>query len=174
MVRIAVRRTGTRARGFVYLTALFAIALVGLGVSSYAIVWSQQAQREREQELLFIGNEFRRAIANYYEQSPGTAKRYPEKLDFLLFDARYLTIKRHLRRIYIDPMTSKASWGTVPAPDGGIMGIFSLSEKTPIKTGGFDEADKDFAGASKYSSWRFIYVPAANPELPGRKASATK
>lgn len=162
-----------RSRGFVYLTALFAIAVVGLGISSYAIVWSQEAQREREQELLFVGGEFRKAIASYYEQSPGALKRYPPSFNDLLFDSRYLTMKRHLRRIYSDPMTGSTKWGLVPAPDGGIMGVHSLSDKPPIKTAGFDAPDADFSNAIRYAGWRFMYVPPviAGASLPQKPAT---
>lgn len=161
-------RTPAARRGFVYLTVLFAIAVVGLGISSYAVVWSQEAQREREKELLAVGAEFRRAIASYYDQSPGTVKRYPGRMEDLIFDSRYLTMKRHLRKIYVDPMTGLNRWGIVPAPDGGIMGVHSLSEKAPIKVAGFDAEDRDFENAKRYSDWRFVYVP---PPLPTSKTN---
>jgi hypothetical protein len=143
--------------------------VVGLGVSTYAVVWSQEAQRQREQELLTIGTEFRRAIASYYEQSPGTVKRYPGRIEDLIFDQRYLTMKRHLRRIYVDPMTGSNRWGIIPAPDGGIMGVHSLSEKTPIKKAAFDASESDLVGAKQYSDWRFVYVP---PAVQATRASA--
>ena len=116
-------------------------------------------EREREQELLFIGAEFRWAIATYYEQSPGAVKRYPGTLRDLLFDSRFLTMKRHLRRIYVDPMTGSTKWGMVAAPDGGIMGVYSLSEKQPIKIAAFAESNAHFETAKQYSDWRFVYVP---------------
>lgn len=145
--------------GFTYMAMLFAVAISGVMLAAGSIVWSQQVQRERERELLLIGKEFRRAIGLYYERTPGAVKRYPEKLEDLLHDDRYLSLQRYLRRMYRDPMTGKTEWGLVPAPIGGLIGVYSLSKERPIKTWGFDEADKDFEGKSRYSDWRFVYTP---------------
>jgi hypothetical protein len=138
---------------------LIAVAVSGALLAAGSVVWSQQAQRDRERELLLIGKEFRRAIGLYYERTPGASKRYPERLEDLLRDERYPSMQRYLRRIYRDPMTGRTEWGLVSAPTGGIMGIYSLSNAKPIKTGGFDESDREFDGQSRYSDWRFVYSP---------------
>src|SRR5262249_9242669 len=103
-------RSGSRARGFTYLAMLAAVAVIGIGLAAAGEVWSQARQREREQELLFAGNQFRQAIALYERRTPGGARRYPEKLADLLLDKRYPVVQRYLRRIYADPMTGKAEW----------------------------------------------------------------
>jgi type II secretory pathway pseudopilin PulG len=149
----------SRQGGFTYLALLFSVALSGAALAAVGTWWSHERQREKEAELLDIGNQFRRAIANYYERSPGTVKRYPRKLEELVFDTRYLTIQRHLRRVYRDPVTGEAKWGIVTAPDGGIMGVHSLSEMKPIKTAGFGVHNADLADKSRYSEWRFVYYP---------------
>jgi len=48
----------------------------------------------------------------------------------------------------------------VKAPDGGIMGVYSLSEGKPLKVAGFRFADREFEGAALYSDWKFLYNPA--------------
>lgn len=151
--------------GFTYLVLLFSVALSGAALAAVGTWWSQESQREKEAELIDIGNQFRHAIGNYYERSPGTVKRYPRKLEELVFDSRYLTLQRHLRRVYRDPMTGEAKWGIVAAPDGGIMGVHSLSDMRPIKTAGFNPSDADLAGKKRYSEWRFVYYP----QSPARK-----
>ena len=148
---------------------LFSVAISGALLAAGSVVWSQQARREREHELLLIGNEFRRAIGLYYERTPGAVKRYPEKLEGLLRDDRYLSTQRYLRRLYRDPMTGKSEWELVQAPGGGITGIYSLSNGEPIKTRGFDEVDKDFEGKSRYSDWRFVYTPPPPTGAPRSK-----
>ena len=145
-------------RGFTYLGLLIIIAVMGAGLAAFGELFSHAAQREKERELIFIGNQFRGAIASYYNKSPG-AKVYPKKLEDLLEDKRFPMPQHHLRRVYSDPMTGKAEWGMVEAPGGGFMGVYSLSEETPIKSGNFTVADQAFEGAEHYTKWIFAYSP---------------
>ena len=158
-------RPAAAARGFTYLVMLLAVALIGIGLVATSEVWSQSRQREKERELLFIGNQFRQAIALYYQRTPGMVKRFPETLQDLLEDKRYLVTQRHLRKIFADPVTGKPDWGIVPAPGGGIIGIYSRSNDKPIKAADFPAEDQSFEGAQRYSQWRFIYQPELNPVL---------
>jgi type II secretory pathway pseudopilin PulG len=164
-------RSGRRQEGFTYLTALFLVAVVGAGLAATAEIWSHARQREKEAELLWIGNQFRQAIGLYYQRSPGAVKRYPEKLEELLEDRRYLSMQRYLRRIYADPITGKAEWGLVTAPGGGVMGVYSLAPGKPIKTGLVETRGTMLEGASRYAGWRFVYEPphAAAQGLPGAR-----
>ncbi len=74
-------------------------------------------------------------------------------------DNRQLATVRYLRRVYLDPFTWQAQWGTIGAPDGGIQGVYSLTQGTPVKTAGFAAADVTFANAKSYAEWRFEFVP---------------
>lgn len=152
-----------RQSGFTYLALLLAVTLIGIGLVAGSEVWSQSRQREREQELLHVGEQFRQAIGYYYERTPGAVKRYPEKLEDLLEDKRYLVKQRYLRRIFVDPVTGKADWGIVAAPGGGIMGVYSKSTAQPLKTANFRQQQAEFEGARRYAQWRFIYQPLQNP-----------
>ena len=88
--------------------------------------------------------------------------RIAEKLEDLVEDKRYPNPQRYLRKVYPDPMTGSTEWGLIPAPGGqGIMGVYSLSEAAPIKTGNFSMAYEVFHGSSRYSEWQFFY----NPEI---------
>jgi type II secretory pathway pseudopilin PulG len=157
-------------RGFTYLGMLVIVALMGFGLAAFGELYSHAAQREKERELLFIGSQFRDAIASYYNRSPG-AKVYPKKLDDLVEDKRFPMPQHHLRRVYSDPMTGKAEWGLVEAPGGGFMGVHSLSEETPIKSGNFSTKEASFADAENYTKWMFTYSPTglANSVVPGAK-----
>ncbi|MBT9613784.1 MAG: type II secretion system protein [Burkholderiales bacterium] len=155
-----------RQRGFTYLALLFMVAIMGAVLGATAVVWRTMNQRDKEQELLFIGHEYRRAIGLYYERTPGAAKQFPKKLEDLLEDKRQTTLTRYLRKRYNDPLGSEKEWGLVPGPGGTIMGVYSLSDKTPIKTGNFDEDDKDFASASSFQAWKFVYQAKAAPAVP--------
>jgi type II secretory pathway pseudopilin PulG len=150
-----------RSRGFTYLAALLAVAVIGIGLAATGAVWSQSRQRDKEQELLFIGEQFRQAIRSYYERTPGPAKRYPQTLEELLADPRYPQPQRHLRKLYADPLTGKAQWGLIAAPGGGIMGVHSLSTAAPIKHAQFALANRAFKDAKTYADWQFFYEPLA-------------
>jgi type II secretory pathway pseudopilin PulG len=151
-------RIGRQQHGFTYLGVLIAIALIGLALGLAGEVWHVAVKREKEKQLLFIGHQFRQAIQLYYYASPGAVKQYPASLDDLLKDPRYPAIRRYLRRIYADPMTGKAEWGLVKGPGNGIMGVYSLSEKEPIKQGNFLLQDAEFEGKTRYQDWKFVFA----------------
>lgn len=148
------------ARGFTYVMMLISVAIIGIGLAGTAEVWSLAQQREKEAELLFVGNQYREAIGRYYDSTPGGGKRYPEKLEDLLEDKRYPMPIRHLRKLYADPLTGKAEWGLMEAPDGGIMGIYSKAEGAPLKHAEFGNRDRTFHEAPTYGEWRFFHEPA--------------
>jgi type II secretory pathway pseudopilin PulG len=155
-------------RGFTYLGVLLIVAIVGVLLAIAGQAWHTQAIREREADLLWVGDQYRRAIARFYSGSPGTA-RYPRELAELLEDPRRPDIQRYLRKLYPDPLTGRAEWGLVKAADGGIAGVFSLSEDRPFKVSGFKLEYADFEGREKYSDWRFVFLPAdavAPPKPP--------
>jgi type II secretory pathway pseudopilin PulG len=164
---------GRRQGGFTLAGVLLLTAVLGAGMAAYGEMTSHARQREREQELLFVGNQFRQAIAAYYERTPGVAKRFPQKLEDLLQDQRYPVPRRHLRRIYADPISGKREWGLIQAPEGGIMGVYSLSEAQPIKTGNFPPRDRALGEVGRYSDWSFSYVPAPPAAaVPAPRAAA--
>lgn len=164
-----------RQRGFTYLGLLFAIALMGVALALTGVVWHAVQKREKERQLLFVGNQFRQAIEAYYKNSPGSAKQFPKELSELLKDSRQLVTRRYLRRIYPDPFTGKAEWGLVKASDDRIMGVFSLSEDDPVKKSNFRDADKEFEGKMRYTEWRFVYnAPQVPPQSVPPPAEAAK
>lgn len=229
--------------GFVYLWALFAVVLAGIVMAGTGQMWQTKSQRDKEAELMFIGEEFRKAIMSYHNS--GT-KQYPDSLEDLLKDERSPNIKRHIRKIYLDPITNTAEWGIVEEPPpntssasnttkpasnksatpsatnsaasnsvagnssatpnnnqtatntnptqasntGGtpgnnatpntssgmssnigkrIIGVYSLSEKKPIKKSQFPEYFAKFSEALTYKDWQFVYKPgdAKSPSASG-------
>jgi len=148
-----------RQRGITYLVVLFAVVLIGLALAGAAAVWSTSAARVREQELLWVGGQFRLALKRYYEQGPGGMPAYPMSLDQLLEDRRWPVARRHLRRMYVDPVTGVVDWQPILAPDGQIIGVYSPSTAVPIKRAGFDDEYASFAEAKSYADWRFVFLP---------------
>jgi len=155
------------AAGFTYLTVLFVVAFMGVGLALTGEVWHTAAAREKEAELLYVGHQYRKAIERYFLSGP---RQYPRTLDALLKDPRKPGAERYLRRLYPDPLTGKDEWGIVKAPDGGVMGVYSVSEEQPLKSANFRLRDREFEGAAKYADWKFVYTPAAQAAAkPGAK-----
>ena len=161
-------RCSIRADGFTYLVLLFAVAIAATGLAGTGIVWHTVQQREKEAELLFVGNQMRAAIASFYERSPGNLRRFPASFDELLKDPRFPTTVRHLRKLYRDPITGTTDWGMIIAPGGGIMGVYSESEAAPRKRADFDAPNRVFEERAKalrekmtYKDWQFAYTPVA-------------
>ena len=160
-------RSGRSQQGFFYIGLLIFVAVVAIGLSAVSEVWILSGQRQREEELLFVGDQYRQAITRYYMQSPRAAMRFPMQLDDLLLDTRNVDAKKHyLRQRYVDPMTGKADWGEVTLADGTIVGVYSRSLDHPIKTSGFRMRDAAFEDQTRYADWVFRSpLPAANPVL---------
>jgi type II secretory pathway pseudopilin PulG len=143
--------------GFTYVGVLLLVAVVGLALSATSTVWHFEVQREKEKELLFIGNEFRAAL-DRYATAPVQfgGPRFPSRLEDLLQDNRTPARVRHLRRIYRDPITGKEEWGLVRTGDGQIIGVHSLSKDEPIKKANFSDRDSGLAGRNSYEQWVFM------------------
>jgi type II secretory pathway pseudopilin PulG len=142
--------------GFSYLILLAVVAAMGIVLATAGEVWYMALKREKEQELLFVGEQFRRAFNLYDLHTPGNARRNPLALEELLKDPRYPGIQRYLRKIYVDPITGSTRWGLIKGPDGEIFGVHSLSEDEPLKKSGFSLVDAKFEGRTKYSDWVFM------------------
>ena len=154
-----------RNAGFAYLSVLLLVMAIGIGVMEAASLWHTTRKREQEEELLFVGDQIRDAIAHYYGSGQGS--RYPDSFDALLKDPRLSHTLRHLRRLYLDPLTGKDDWGIVKSPDGGIMGVYSQGRGKPLKQGGFDAGHEGFADKNSYKDWQFVYLPPDAQQDPG-------
>ena len=155
--------------GITLLVVMVALALMIAVLLAMLTVWWQERAREKQAELLWVGAKFREAIGRYYEAAPDAARRYPERLEDLLEDVRLPGTQRHLRKIYRDPITNSAAWGTVAAPGGGIMGVYSQSKAAPIRGAGKSAAVQMDPGATHYSEWKFIYGSPGEAPTGGTK-----
>lgn len=157
--------------GFTYLYVLMLIALVSMGLAASGTLWRTEAQRDREAELLFIGNQYRQAIRSYYELDPAQP-RLPQNIADLLEDNRRPYVVRHLRRAYRDPLTN-SEFVLIRAPDTqGILGVYSRAAGRPFKTAGFAWEDEEFSDAAQYADWRFEFAPHAS--IPSESPAAIR
>jgi type II secretory pathway pseudopilin PulG len=108
-------------RGYAMAALLVSLAVMMVLMSVAMPVWKTQAQREKEAELIFRGEQIARAI-NLYMRKMGGAN-YPPNLDVLVQG-------RFLRKKYKDPMTEndtslpmnqRGEWDVILAA-GGVPG----------------------------------------------------
>ncbi|HEY6095562.1 MAG TPA: hypothetical protein VIU93_11485 [Gallionellaceae bacterium] len=151
--------------GFAYVMVLVAVVVVGIlaGVANVAV--SRTLQAEREQELLFRGMAYRKAIQRYYQDNG----HYPRALRDLLKGSR-LASHPYLRALYPDPMAEQGDvmkaesggWRFLHSADGGISGVSSGSQREPMKKANFPLGLEKFEDSRRYADWIFAYAPAAN------------
>lgn len=145
--------------GFTYIFVLILLIFLGVGLATTGKVWSVVAQKEKEEELLFRGDQIVKGIASYYKSSHGGGNFLPRKLEDLIKDNRFLTVKRHLRKLYKDPMTEDGEWDIIRDEQGRIKGVRSKSEKEPLKKKNFPLEYKHFEDKMRYKDWEFIFIP---------------
>lgn len=144
--------------GFAYMSLLVVITASLIALSVALPDKYQQAKREREAQLLFVGQQYVRAIKLFYENPRASIKRYPEILDELLVDNRTLTPQHHLRQLYTDPMTEHGQWGLVKNTEEQIVGIYSLSKNKPLKQDFSSIPSIVLEEGNTYEDIKFVYL----------------
>ena len=97
-------------RGYAMAALLVSLGVMMLLMSVAMPVWRHQAQREKEAELIFRGEQYARAI-NHYQRKMGPGN-FPPSIDVLVQ-------QRFLRKKYKDPMTEDGEFEIIPV--GGAM-----------------------------------------------------
>jgi len=146
-----------QVRGLVLLALLLFIALASLATALGAEVWATALQRARETDLLFTGEQYRRAIESYWRATPGRVKTLPLSLEVLLTDDRFPAPVHHLRQLYPDPLTGEPF--VLIRLGGAIAGVQSSSKDAPLKTANFPPRYRVFEGAQSYEQWQFVFTP---------------
>jgi type II secretory pathway pseudopilin PulG len=158
-------------RGYAMAALLVGMAVMAVLLSVALPTWNQLIRREKEEELVFRGNQYARAIGLYQRKFANAA---PPNLDIL--------VEQHmLRKKYEDPMSTEKDGafqllyinnsassgrqggagptgsttgqpGTVgnalgTTPTGGIMGVSSKNTGTSIRT---------LNGKTHYNEWQFV------------------
>ncbi len=166
-----VQRTFRNPHGFVYIALLAALVIIGISLGAAGKYWQSVVLRDKEEELLFRGDQYRQAIERYYTAIPAI-RQYPPSIDDLLKDPRSPAGKRHLRHKYKDPFTGEDFVEIRDALSKRIIGVRSGSDRTPLKQANFPQAYEDFAGRNKYSEWQFLSTIKASPQSVPVKGGA--
>ena len=179
---------GQDNRGYAMAALLVGMSVMAVLMSALLPVWSHMATREKEEELIFRGRQYARAIGLFQRKFANTA---PPTIDVLVE-------QRFLRKKYKDPITNddfqpiyanqaiqapgggpvsqrpgqsatlstpaqqtlQSGFGSTGAGQmGGVIGVTSKSK---------DESIKVYNGRTRYNEWAFVYIQTAQrPVQPG-------
>lgn len=177
-----VTRPSRNEAGFTYVGLVFFVAILGLVGAATLKVDALLRRAAAEQDLLEIGAEFSEALRSYAAATPRGYPTAPPSLQELLKDPRFPGTRRHLRKIFVDPITGKSEWGIVYQGDKiGVLAVYSLSQAQPLKVANFDARFLNFENKEHLSEWKFtatgqgVSVTAPNniappPGTPGAPA----
>ena len=166
MVARQLPATG-REGGFTYVGLIVLVAIIGLVGAATLKADALLRRAAAEQELLEIGAAFSAALTSYAEATPRGQLPQPPSLEELLKDPRFPGMRRHLRKIFVDPVTGKAEWGIVWLNKGngingsggsGVLAVYSLSESKPLKQANFDARFQNFENRRHLSEWKFTVI----------------
>lgn len=154
-------RDGHRLRrdaGFTYLALIIMVAIIGLVGAATLRTDALLRRAAAERELLEVGAAFSEALRSYAEATPRGQPQQPPSLQELLKDSRFPGVRRHLRKIVMDPITGKPEWGIVfvnKVNGSGVLAIYSLSQNRPLKVANFDVRFPGFENKEHISDWKF-------------------
>jgi type II secretory pathway pseudopilin PulG len=145
------------AQGFTFLGLIILVTIIGLVGAAGLKMGSLFQRAAAEEELLEIGAQFSEALRSYAAATPQGQPQQPPSLADLLKDPRSPNPRRHLRKIFVDPVTGKAEWGIVYLHDKvGVIGVYSLSDAHPLKIANFDIRFQNMENREHISDWKFI------------------
>jgi type II secretory pathway pseudopilin PulG len=170
------RAQETRASdaGFAMAALLVAMAVMAVVMSVLLPVWHTLSVREKEEELMFRGQQYDRAIQLFRKKNAAPG---PPNVDALIQG-------RFLRKKFKDPITGadfnfvgvNAGQPNAPGVQQQPRGFGQLigSVRSTSKARSFREPD----GATTYDQWQFTYVPwkpagQAVPQTPGGQGMPT-
>jgi type II secretory pathway pseudopilin PulG len=160
------QETSPGDRGFAMAALLVAMAVMAVVMSALLPVWRTLSVREKEEELVWRGQQYDRAVQLYRTKTsaPGAPS-----VDILVNG-------RFLRHKYLDPFTNgefelvgvSPTPGNAPGAQQPKIGFGQLigGVRSRSKARSFRELD----GKKTYAEWQFTYVPwrpGGQPVAPG-------
>lgn len=167
MNRQQARRGLGRQSGLLLVGVLIALALAALGASFVGQRLHDSRAREAEEDLLWVGEQYRSAIESYWRNSPGTVRTLPTRLDDLVRDPRFPQPRRHIRKLYPDPTDPQRPWELIQQGNA-LLGVHSRSLDEPFRTAGFSDKQAGFDAAKTLADWQFVFRPITASAPPQR------
>ena len=82
---------------------MLVVTIIAIGLLVAVPVWETQLRREKEEELIFRGNQYVEAVRLFQLKNPG---RFPATLE-------ELKEERYIRQLFRDPMSPTGEWNVV-------------------------------------------------------------
>ena len=98
-----------KKKGYILFILMVAVFVMSIGLLVAVPVWQTQIQREKEEELIFRGNQYVEAVRLFQTKNPGS---FPKSLDELFEE-------KCIRKLYKDPMSEDGEWNLI-LPFSGI------------------------------------------------------
>jgi len=115
--------------GYALLVVVAMAALMAIAVAAVVPDLITQNRREREEEMIWRGNQYVRAIRLYYRKNG----RFPQSLEDLTEKKQQI---RYLRQAYTDPMNKEdGSWRLIYVLQNGVL-VGSVTRTGLIQIGG--------------------------------------
>jgi hypothetical protein len=151
-------------KGFAYMVMLFLLAIIGVSLGVVSQDSDTLLKREKELDWVFVGKQYQRAIASYYQQSPEGIKTLPQNLEQLIEDKRFIKPKHHLRKNYGDPSNFNQAWNLILNEQNQLIGVRSNSLQEILSTKIAKEfADNADQTPAKYSDVKFTFKQVLAP-----------
>jgi type II secretory pathway pseudopilin PulG len=116
----------SKEAGYTLAVVMVFTSVLLVTLSGALINWQKAIQREREEELIYRGKQFMRAVELWQRKFPGT---YPTTIDALLSTNN----TRFLRKKWKDPITNSDEWRLLKVnPDGSISGLTVIPGSSPL------------------------------------------
>src|SRR5688572_26177182 len=112
--------------GYAMAALLVAMSVMAVIMSVAMPVWNTATRREKEEELIFRGQQYARAITLFQRRYPGT---FPPNIDILVNE-------KYLRKRYKDPITND-DFQLIP-----VGGVIPGQGPTPSSTQGQQQAQQ--------------------------------
>ena len=179
--------------GFTLVMLMFIVAVMAIAMGAAVQAVSFQAQREKEAELVFRGEQYVEAIRIFkarFGRFPVTLKE--------MWEAKPRVIRQRWR----DPMTGSEEWGIIhlgeegqplttgpsglptsgpqptptpvptapPGPVGDLPGIRPGQQVGPIigvRSTSCDDSIRVYEGRTRYCDWKFVYRQNQGNQKPG-------
>ena len=159
------QETGSSDRGFAMAGLLVGIALLSLGLSIAMPTWKTLILREQEEELIWRGQQYDRAVQLYRRKNAAPGAPGVDQL----------VQGRFLRKKYKDPITNGDFELVGVSQAGNAPGVQQPQRGFGQLMGGVRSKSKAKSlrilnGRTSYNEWQFTYVPwkpGGQPTTPG-------